>query len=112
MKTLSGKVNCSTLKTIEEGAVAIVSVLDCSRMDVAAITLGKIEIKDPKSFPFEYKVQYDETKINHGFSYGFTVSCRIEKNGKLLFINDTSHPIISDDHILESVDIAVISIAR
>ena len=112
MKTLSGKVNCSTLKTIEEGAVAIVSVLDCSRMDAPAKTLGKIEIKDPKSFPFDFEVQYDETKINLGLSYGFAVSCTIEKNDQLLFINDARHSIISDNCILESVDIAVISIAR
>jgi uncharacterized lipoprotein YbaY len=112
MKVLKGKVNCSkaTKKEIQNGAVAAISVCDCSRMDVAAITLGKIEIKDLKSFPFEYSVEFDESKVNYGFSYGFTVSCRIQKDGKLLYLNDTSHPIIENDRILDRVDIDVICI--
>ena len=112
MKVLQGKVNFSKAnkKEIQNGAVATISVNDCSLMDVAAITLGKIEIKDLKSFPFDYSVEFDESKINYGCSYGFTVSCRIEKNGKLLFLNDTRHSIIENNRLLDHVDVDVICI--
>lgn len=112
MKVLKGRIDCAKAKNkvIENGAVASVSVNDCCLMDAAARTLGKVEIKDLKSFPFEYSVKYDESRVNVGISYGFTVSCRIEKNGKLLYINDTSHSIISNDRILDQLDVDVISI--
>lgn len=111
MRTLRGKVTCSTTSAIEEGAVAKISVVDCCLMDVRSKKLGSVEVSNIKSFPFEYEVKFDDSKVDLGIEYGFTVNCRIEKNEKLLFINDTAHPIIQDGEIKDSVDVAVIVIS-
>ena len=63
MKTISGKVTCSQAKEIPAGAVAVVVVNDNSLMDAPSKTLGKVEIKDPKTFPIEFKVEFDEQPV-------------------------------------------------
>lgn len=112
MRLLKGTLNCQAKKTIEPGSMVTITVLDTCLMDAPAKVLGKVQYKDKTSFPFDFEVQFDDSKVTQ-CAYGFTVSARIEKDGKLNYINDTSHPILNDDlQIKEKVDVDVILVQR
>ena len=75
-------------------ADVIVRLQDVSRMDAPAIVLGeqrfKTEGRQPP-YPFEFTV--DAGRIDPRMRY--TVSARVERHGMLVFINDTSYPVIT-----------------
>ena len=104
MKILRGSISCNNTDVIPDGAVAVVSVIDCSLACGPSKTLGKIEISDPKSFPFLYEVEYDESLID----VEVAVNCRIFKDEKLIFINDTRFQINSNGVLKDNVDFHVI----
>ena len=86
---LTGICTCSASDIIEEGAVAEISILDVSRCGAPAITLSKIEIENPKTFPLSFQIEYEQPTR----SGSYCVSISINKNGKLLYINDTRFSI-------------------
>ena len=112
MRKISGQITCESKKEIPNGAVATISVIDCGRMDAPSITLGKQEIKDPKSFPIQFEIEYDDSFLKaEGFHGRYTVQTRIETNGKLNFITDTSFSIVSDHatrKLADTIDFHVI----
>jgi uncharacterized lipoprotein YbaY len=111
MRKLIGTINCDQNKSIEKGAEFKVSVLDCSLACAPSKTLGTVSLRNINNFPVSYEIQYDDSNIIRNTVHGYTVGVRIEKDDKLLFINDTSHSIISDDgNILDNVNVTVISI--
>lgn len=112
MRVLRGTIDCFETKTIPDNSVAEVSVIDCSRACGPSKTLGKVEIKNPKSFPFEYEVEFDESTVMLTYSHGFRVSCSINKDERLEFINDTAFSILDDGKILDRVDFNVIVVKR
>lgn len=79
---------------LEEGLVVTVKLVDVSLADAAAKVLGEQTIRDPKAFPIPFEIPYDPKAIGPGFSYAIGV--RIEKEGKLKFINDTRIPAINN----------------
>jgi putative lipoprotein len=79
---------------LEPGLVVSVKVQDISLADAAAVVLGEQIIRDPKAFPIPFAVPYDLEKTNRGVR--FSIGVRIEKEGKLKFINDTNIPVIKD----------------
>lgn len=112
MRVLKGTLNCQAKKTIEPGSVITINVLDTTRMDAPATVLGKVEYRDKTSFPFDFEVQFDDSKVAE-CPYGFTVGARIEKDGHLNYINDTAHPILNDNlQIKDKVDVDVILVQR
>ena len=114
MKTISGKVTCSQAKEIPAGAVAVVVVNDNSLMDAPSKTLGKVEIKDPKTFPIEFKVEFDEQPVLN-MAYGiFAIQVFINLGERLIFCTDTQFSIVDDDSrkIKDNLDVFVIKVAR
>ena len=107
MRTIRGKVTCEERQDIPEGASATISVIDCSRMDVAAVTLGKVEIQNPKTFPIAYQVDYDDEPIKRMLSGSYAINVRIGTESKLSFITDTRFSIVDQQtgDILDQMDI-------
>ena len=114
MRKISGNVTSSGKQEIPKGAVAVISVVDCGRMDAPSITLGKVELKDPKQFPLHYELEYDDSFLRAQQFHGqYAIQARIETNGQLNFINDTRFNIVSDHQtkkVLDKLDFHVISV--
>jgi putative lipoprotein len=75
-------------------AVVKVRVVDVSRADAPAVSLGEQSIETAgRQAPFEFSVAYDPARIDERMSYA--VQARIEADGKLLFISDQHYPVIT-----------------
>ena len=104
---LTGNCTCSASDSIEEGAIAEISILDVSRCGAPAITLSKLVVENPKSFPLSFQIEYEQpTRFG-----SYCVSIRISKNEKLLYINDTRFSITDETgNYLSHIDLFVIKI--
>lgn len=91
---IAGNVVFKGSDLISVGAKITIQLNDVSLMDVSSITLGKQELTGITHFPIPFKITYNPKDIKKGMSY--SVSARIEKDGKLLFINDTRIPVFND----------------
>ncbi|NAX20579.1 YbaY family lipoprotein, partial [Vibrio sp. V39_P1S14PM300] len=54
-------------------------------------------------------IEYDGSKIKPGHTY--SISARIEIDGKLRFITDTMNAVITDENNTQKVDLRLISVA-
>ena len=100
MKTLSGTVDCETEKTIPTNAIVLVSVNDECIGCGPVIKIAEKEYNDIKSFPFEYKIEFDEKKIVHPIPFGYRLVFRIVDKlnpKKLLFLNDQGNTFMQND---------------
>ena len=73
-----------------------VKLLDISYADAPSMTLGEHVIEDAGSLPVKFRVRYDKSAIEDRNEY--SLSARIELDGRLLYINDTVHPVITRDN--------------
>ena len=114
MRTITGKVTCNEIQEIPAGAVAQISVQDCSRMDVKSKTLGKQVIKDPKKFPIEFKVEFNEEPVLKMIRGRYAIQVLINLGDRLIFRTDTHHSIVdhATDTINDHMDVPVIKVVR
>ena len=73
-----------------------VKLVDVSRADAPAITIGEQIIENPGQVPIAFEIEYDPAAIDERFSYA--VGVRISEGGKLEFINDTRYSVITRDN--------------
>ena len=78
---------------LPEGAVVTVRLLDISYADASSITLGEHVIDAAGSLPVKFRVSYDKSAIDD--RNGYSLSARIELDGRLLYINDTVHSVLT-----------------
>jgi putative lipoprotein len=91
---VSGTVTYRERIALPATAVITVKLVDVSRADAPAIVLGEQVIaSDGRQVPFEFVIGYDPGRIEEGNTYA--VQARIEDGGKLLFINDQHHAVIT-----------------
>ena len=89
-------------------AVLTVRIEDVSRADAPADVMGEqvIETKGAQ-VPIAFSVAYDADKIEDNHTYSLRV--RIEDgSGKLLFINDTSVPVITQGNPVQDIEVVVV----
>ena len=91
---------------LPEGAVATVSLLDTSLQDVAATLIGE-QILSVAVLPFEFRIEYDPSRIEARNEY--SLQAQVELDGDLLYINDTVHTVLTQGSPAQS-DIEVIQI--
>lgn len=107
--TVSGMVTFDGEPAIPEGAILTIQIQDTSLADALAVVMGEQVITNAGQFPVTYEVSYDPNAI-HNPTY--TMSARVTgSDGSLLYINDTSIPVITQDNPTENVEIPVIQIA-
>jgi uncharacterized lipoprotein YbaY len=92
LASVTGTVEFTTATKYGPETVLEISILDVSRADAPAITMGKQVLKDFKAFPIAFEAPYDPAAIKPGHRY--TVIARILVSGQLAFINDTAIPVI------------------
>ena len=107
--TVSGNITNQDGVSIPEGATVTVQIQDTSLADAPAKVIGEQIISGATQFPIFYYVTYDPREIVDNHSY--TMSTRITAaDGSLLFINDTSIPVITRGNPTEQVEIPVIQV--
>ncbi|MDA0147896.1 YbaY family lipoprotein [Vibrio sp. LaRot3] len=95
LQTISGSVAYRERIALPEHAVVTVKLQDVSLADAPAKVIAEQTIQtNGAQVPFDFKLMYDASSIipNHTYS----VSARIEVDGKLRFITDTINPAITD----------------
>ena len=93
---------------LPEGAVVTVRLLDVSLADAASITLGEQVIAGAGRLPLDFEIAYDEGAIDERNDYSLQATVR--HGGRLLYINDTVHPVLSRGY-REDSNIEVIRVA-
>ena len=78
---------------LPEGAIVTVKLLDISYADAPSMTLGEHVIAAAGSLPLKFRIPYDKDAIDDRNEY--SLSALIELDGRLLYINDTVHPVIT-----------------
>ncbi|WP_070963745.1 YbaY family lipoprotein [Vibrio sonorensis] len=107
MQSVSGVVTYRERVALPANALITVSLQDISLADAPAIVLAKQSIEaDGKQVPFAFDLPYDSNNLKQGHTY--SVSARIELEGKLLFITDTVYPVISDANQTHLVELTLI----
>ena len=90
-------------------AVIKVRLVDVSRADAPSELLAEEAIVAAgRQVPFAFELAYEPAAIRAAHTYA--VQVRIEEDGRLLFISDTRHPVITRDHP-SHVDIVVRRVA-
>ncbi|MGD1464155.1 YbaY family lipoprotein [Vibrio harveyi] len=95
MKTITGTVAYRERIALPPHAVVTVALEDVSLADAPAKVLAKQTFEtEGKQVPLAFELSYNSNDIkpNHRYS----LRARIEVDGKLRFINDTSIPVITD----------------
>lgn len=94
---------------LPDNARITVTLSDVSKMDAPAdVISSQAFMADGKQVPFAFNLNFmqGEIKPNHTYS----VSARIEVNGKLMFITDTANPVITDPAATTKLDLMLVKV--
>jgi putative lipoprotein len=108
--TVTGTVTYRQRIALPEDAIVTVQIQDTSRADAPAEVIGEQIIEtNGRQVPIPYSVSYDPDVIVENHTY--TMSARItDGQGTLLFINDTSIPVITKGNPTIDVEIVVVPV--
>ncbi len=105
---ISGTVTYRQRSALPSTAALIVRLVDVSRQDVSSTTISEQRIETAgKQVPFQFDFAYDRSKIDERNRYA--VQAEIRDAGKLLFITDTSYPVITQGNP-RTVDITLVPV--
>ncbi|MHA2858558.1 YbaY family lipoprotein [Vibrio harveyi] len=107
MKTITGTVAYRERIALPPHAVVTVALEDVSLADAPAKVLAKQTFEtEGKQVPLAFELSYNSNDIkpNHRYS----LRARIEVDGKLRFINDTSIPVITDTEQTHQANIGLV----
>lgn len=111
LTTLQGEVFYLPKIALPAGCTLTVRLEDVSLADAAAdlIAISTTEITQQVPLPFE--LSYDPCKLgNHHADYA--LAARIEHEGRLLWINDTRHPVQLTGENQTGLSIQVVAVNR
>ncbi len=108
--TVTGTVTYLQRIALQPDAVVTVRIEDVSKADTIAEVIGEQVIQtDGAQVPIPFEVAYDPDQIEENHSYSLRV--RIEDSaGKLLWINDTSVPVITRGNPVQDVEVLVVQV--
>ncbi len=107
--TVSGEVRFHRDVDLPDGATVTVLLLDTSLADASAIELGRDVINNAERLPVRFSIEYDPGDV--GGRAEITLQASVEADGKLLYINDTVHPVLTRGNPRNS-DVQVISVSE
>ena len=91
--SVSGTITYRERIPLSPGAVVKISLNDTSYADGPSELVAHQTITDPGQVPIDFRVPYPRGAINTRNTY--SVSVRIEEDGRLAFINDTAYDVIT-----------------
>jgi len=92
--TVTGRVTYRERMALPPGATVTVRLQDVSRADAPADVLAEQVIVPTTQVPIPFALQYDPARIDARHRY--SVSARIEVDGKLWFMSDTHNGVLTD----------------
>ena len=98
---VSGTVTYRERIALTPGASLVVELRGVSLADAAARLIARQTIANPGQVPINFKVEYNRDDIDSRHTYAIQARI-IESDGRLAFINDTAHHVItrgSPDHV-------------
>ena len=108
---ITGTVTYRNRRALPPTAVVEVSLQDISVADAPAKVISTQQIEaGGQQPPFAYELTYDPAQIDPRFTY--SVSARITDGDQLLFISDTTYPVLTRDAPLTDVDILVVAMSQ
>ena len=109
VESINGSLMYRERFALPDDAVVTVTLSDVSLADAPAkiLTSQQFETRGAQ-VPFNFELLYDQSQIDSRHTY--TVSARIEVNGRLRFITDTRYPVITDDRETEKVNLQLIGV--
>lgn len=109
MKTIEGTLAYRERIALPSNAVITVTLQDVSLADAPAKVLAKQQFEsDGAQVPFDFSLSYNSAEIqaNHRYS----VSARIEVDGKLRFVTDTMNAVITDPMQTSSLNLMMVGV--
>ena len=91
---VSGSVTYRERIALTPGASLVVELRDVSLADAAAPLIARQTIANPGQVPINFKVAYSRDDINSRNTYAIQARI-VEADGRLAFINDTAHHVIT-----------------
>ncbi|MBY6197716.1 YbaY family lipoprotein [Vibrio hangzhouensis] len=109
MASVKGTIAYRERIALPPNAVVTIKLQDVSLQDVAAVVISEQTFTtDGAQVPFDFELSYDQTDIKAKHTY--SVSARIEVDGKLRFISDTSYPVITDANQTSEVNLMLVGV--
>ncbi|MCX9436777.1 YbaY family lipoprotein [Vibrio cholerae] len=109
IQSITGSVAYRERITLPDNAVVTVYLQDVSLADAPATVIAKQNfITNGMQVPLEFNLAYDSRKIKA--SHRYSVSARIEVDGKLRFITDTHYGVITDPEATKHVPMMLIGV--
>jgi putative lipoprotein len=93
LATIKGTAGYRERMALPEGAVLEVELLDISRADAPAVRLASLRLQPQGQVSIPFTLHHDPALIDERYSYA--VSARILHDGRLLFVSDTIHPVLT-----------------
>lgn len=109
IQSITGSVAYRERIALPDNAVVTVYLQDVSLADAPATVIAKQNfITNGMQVPLEFNLAYDSRKIKA--SHRYSVSARIEVDGKLRFITDTHYGVITDPEATKHVPMMLIGV--
>lgn len=102
---LAAKVSYLERIMLPPGATVKVQLVDVSRADAPAIVINEKSLVTTGGPPYAFELTYDPAKIDPSHSYA--VQARIERDGKLIYINDARHGVLTRGEPMDAVEVIV-----
>ncbi|MCW8331936.1 YbaY family lipoprotein [Photobacterium sp. SDRW27] len=94
---------------LPDNARITVTLSDVSLMDAPAdVISSQAFMAGGKQVPFAFNLNYMQAEIQPNHTY--SVSARIEVNGKLIFITDTANHVITDPAATTKLDLMLVRV--
>lgn len=78
---------------LPEGAEFEATLVDVSRVDVAADVIGDVHFAAPAGPPIQFRIPYDPSRIDA--THRYAVRARIVLQEQVLFTTDTAYPVLT-----------------
>ncbi len=105
---VSGTVSYRQRSALPSGAVLLVKIVDVTRQDASAVVVAEQRIDTSgKQVPIPFDLAYDRTRVQERNRYA--VQAEIRDGNRLLFITDTSYPVITQGNP-RNVEITVVPV--
>ena len=109
MLTITGNVAYRERIMLPDNAVVTVRLQDVSLADASAVLLAEQVIEtNGAQVPVYFSLDYNTADIKPGHRY--SVSARIEVNGKLRFITDTMNAVITDENQTHQLNLMLVGV--
>ncbi len=90
---VTGTVSYRERIALTPDAILEVKLVDVSRADAPAVTIGEQVTQNPGQVPIDFEIEYNTSEIDERLTYA--VQARIMEGDRLMFINDTAYHVIT-----------------